>query len=153
MVHYANVNSGKARPSSIIGSDTRQGARRSSLKSCSATIRVTVATVVTAGGPGCTSLYQHLCSPHTELCPHCYAHHTTHSPFQADSRATCGCKRLHRGGGRRRGRKGGVKWSEDQDGGERGKAWGGGGGQNQNLIQDSTNNVGFPALDDGRRLS
>ena len=36
-------------PSSIIGSDTRQGARRSSLKSCFATITVTVATLVTAG--------------------------------------------------------------------------------------------------------
>ena len=149
LVHYANVNSGKARPSSIIGSDTPRG-RRSSLKSC-ATITVTVE-LVTAG-PGCTSLYQHLSSPHTrtELCPHC-AHHTTHSPFQAGSRATCGCERLHRGGGRRRGRKGGVNWSEDQDGAQ-GRG-GGGGGQNrpQNLIQDSTN-VGFPSLDDGRRLS
>ena len=54
---------------------------------------------VGAGGgdscAGCTGFeQQHLC-PHT---------HTTHSPFQAGSGATCGCERLHRAGGRRRGR-------------------------------------------------
>ena len=63
---------------------------------------------VGAGGgdscAGCTGFeQQHLC-PHT---------HTTHSPFQAGSGATCGCERLHRAGGRRRGRKGGVKRSEN----------------------------------------
>ena len=113
----------EGRPYSIIGIDTPRG-RRSSLKSCATMTLVTVElapAVVTAGqAAGCTSLYQHLCSPQQAhsaqlcpLCPHCCAvHHTTHSPFQAGSRATCGCERLHRGGGRRRGRKGGVKWSE-----------------------------------------
>ena len=75
LVHYANVNSGKARPSSIIGSDTPRGR----LKSW-ATITVTVelAPPVVTAGPGCTSLYQHLCSPHTrtELWPQLPPHHT-----------------------------------------------------------------------------
>ena len=142
----------EGRPSSIIESDTPRGILIKKLRD-----NHSDSGVGADGGDswasGCTGLYQHLCSPHTrtELCPHC-AHHTTHSPFQAGSRATCGCERLHRGGGRRRGRKGGVNWSEDQDGAQ-GRG-GGGGGQNrpQNLIQDSTD-VGFPTLDDGRWLS
>ena len=118
LVHYANVNSGKAAPTLSLELTLREG---SSLKSCATMTLVTVElapAVVTAGqAAGCTSLYQHLCPQHSAqlcpLCPHCCAvHHTTHSPFQAGSRATCGCERLHRGGGRRRGRKGGVNWSE-----------------------------------------
>ena len=93
LVHYANVNSGKATPPPSLYVTLRE--RRSSLKRC-LTMTVELAPAVLTAVLVAPALKSSICA-HT-------SHHTTHSPFQAGSGATCGCERLHRAGGRRRGR-------------------------------------------------